>query len=146
LTEVGAELSLLAGYDQVLAGAYFERFTGRTINIHPSLLPAHGGAGMVGLAVHRAVLAAGDGETGVTIHEVTPALDAGPILATGRVPVGPGDDPETLAARVLVEEHRLLVATLARLAAEQPPGMTSARMAAAAPRPGTGHAQEKPHA
>jgi phosphoribosylglycinamide formyltransferase-1 len=115
LTGAGVELALLAGYDQLLRSAYFAAFGGRTINIHPSLLPAHGGAGMVGLAVHRSVLAAGDAVTGVTIHEVTAALDAGPILARATVPVEPDDRAETLAARVLVEEHRLLVATLAAL-------------------------------
>ena len=71
---------------------------------------------MVGIAVHRAVLEAGEAETGVTIHEVTPDLDAGPILSRARVPVMPGDDVNTLAARVLAEEHRLVVATLAKLA------------------------------
>ena len=114
----GVELGLMAGYDQLLHPAYFAAFSGRTINIHPSLLPAHGGAGMLGMAVHRSVLAAGDAETGVTIHEVTAELDGGPIMAQSRVAVLPGDDAATLAARVLVEEHRLLVATLARIAAE----------------------------
>ena len=117
LTDAGIDLCLLAGYDQLLRPSYFAAFSGRTINIHPSLLPAHGGAGMMGLAVHRSVLAAGDVESGVTIHEVTADLDAGPILAQSRVVVLPGDDAEALAARVLVEEHRLLVATLARIAA-----------------------------
>lgn len=117
LEHAGVELALLAGYDQLLRRSYFDAFSGRTINIHPSLLPAHGGPGMVGVAVHRSVLAAGDVETGVTIHEVTADLDAGPILARSRVPVADGDDAETLAARVLVEEHRLLVATLAEISA-----------------------------
>lgn len=112
LTEAGVGLTVLAGYDQLLRPSYFAGFGGRTINIHPSLLPAHGGAGMMGAAVHRAVLAAGDAETGVTIHEVTPELDAGPILAQSRVPVRDGDDVIALAANVLVEEHRLLVETL----------------------------------
>jgi phosphoribosylglycinamide formyltransferase-1 len=116
LNDAAAELCLLAGYDQVLRPSYFEAFRGRTINIHPSLLPQHGGAGMVGLAVHQSVLDAGDEQSGVTIHEVTRDLDAGPILAQAMVPVAPGDSPEALAARVLAEEHRLLVATLARLA------------------------------
>lgn len=110
LTEAGVELAVLAGYDQLLRPSYFAAFDGRTINIHPSLLPAHGG--MSGMAVHRSVLDAGDAETGVTIHEVTPELDAGTVLAQVRVPVLSGDDPGSLAARVLVEEHRLLVATL----------------------------------
>ena len=115
LTGAGVELALLAGYDQLLHAPFFDAFRGLTLNIHPSLLPAHGGAGMMGMAVHRSVLAAGDRETGVTIHEVTPELDAGPILARERVPVLPGDDAESLAARVLAAEHRLLVETLVRL-------------------------------
>ncbi len=115
LTGVGAELAVLAGWDQLLRPSYFAAFGGRTINIHPSLLPAHGGPGMVGLEVHRSVLRSGEMETGATIHEVTPDLDGGPILAQARVPVRPDDDAETLAARVLVEEHRLLVSTLRRI-------------------------------
>jgi phosphoribosylglycinamide formyltransferase-1 len=118
LTEARAGLCLLAGYDQLLRPAYFAAFPGRTINIHPSLLPAHGGPGMMGLEVHRSVLAAGDVESGATVHEVTPELDAGPILAQARVPVLPGDDAESLAARVLVEEHRLVVETVSALLAE----------------------------
>jgi phosphoribosylglycinamide formyltransferase 1 len=115
LTDAGVGLAVLAGYDQLLRPSYFAGFAGRTINIHPSLLPAHGGAGMMGDAVHRAVLDAGDAETGVTIHEVTAELDAGPILAQARVPVQDEDDVDTLAARVLVEEHRLLVETIRSL-------------------------------
>lgn len=120
LTDAGVRLAVLAGYDQLLRPAYFEAFAGRTVNVHPSLLPAHGGPGMMGLAVHRSVLASGDRESGATIHEVTAELDAGPILAQARVPVLAGDDPETLAARVLAEEHRLLVSTLAPLVERDP--------------------------
>ena len=116
LTDAGVDLCLLAGYDQLLRPAYFAAFAGRTINIHPSLLPAHGGAGMMGIAVHRSVLASGEAETGVTIHEVTPELDGGRILSQARVPVAPDDDAEALAARVLAAEHRLLVETLRGLA------------------------------
>lgn len=115
------ELALLAGYDQVLTQAFFDAYRGRTINIHPSLLPAHGGPGMVGAAVHEAVLASGADHTGVTIHEVTPNVDAGPILAQSRVAVRTDDDAESLAARVLAEEHRLLVATLRAMATETKP-------------------------
>jgi phosphoribosylglycinamide formyltransferase 1 len=118
LADTGVELAVLCGYDQLLRPAYFAAFGGRTINIHPSLLPAHGGAGMLGLEVHRSVLAAGDRVTGVTIHEVTADLDAGPTLAQVRLPVLHGDDAESLARRVLAEEHRLLVATLRALHAE----------------------------
>lgn len=119
LESARVELVLLAGYDQVLRPSYFSAYRGRTINIHPSLLPAHGGPGMVGPAVHRSVLDAGDAETGATVHEVTQELDAGPILAQARVHVHPGDDAETLAERVLDTEHRLLVSTLAEVAAER---------------------------
>jgi phosphoribosylglycinamide formyltransferase 1 len=120
LTDAGAELAVLAGYDQRLRPGYFAAFGGRTINIHPSLLPAHGGVGMVGDAVHRSVLATGDQETGCTVHEVTDELDAGPILAQVRVPVLAGDDAHSLAARVLAEEHRLLVETLRGLTGAGP--------------------------
>ena len=120
LSEAGVGLAILAGYDQLLRPSYFAGFGGRTINIHPSLLPAHGGPGMMGVAVHRAVLEAGDAETGVTIHEVTPELDAGPIVAQARVPVRAGDDVEALAVRVLAEEHRLLVRTLRSLLGAEP--------------------------
>lgn len=115
LTRAGVTLAVLAGYDQQLRAPYFAAFDGRTINIHPSLLPAHGGAGMTGLAVHASVLASGELETGVTIHEVTPDLDAGPILALERVSIDAADTVETLAARVLTVEHRLLVATVRSL-------------------------------
>jgi phosphoribosylglycinamide formyltransferase-1 len=131
LREASVGLAVLAGYDQLLRQAYFAAFGGRTINIHPSLLPRHGGRGMMGLAVHRAVLAAGDGETGVTIHEVTPTLDAGPVIARERVAVRPGDTAESLAERVLAVEHRLLVATIASLARDGFPAGASATMAAA---------------
>jgi len=126
--EMGCDLVLLAGYDQLLRSAYFTAYRGPTINIHPSLLPRHGGAGMMGLAVHRSVLAAGDVESGVSIHLVTPDLDAGPILAQARVPVLAGDDAEALARRVLEVEHRLLVDTLANLAAEGLRELASASM------------------
>ena len=115
LGAASVDLALLAGYDQVLSPAYFEAFPGRTLNIHPALLPAHAGRGMLGLAVHASVLDAGDAVTGVSIHEVTQELDAGPVIAQRRVPVLPDDTPETLAARVLVEEHACLVETLAGL-------------------------------
>jgi len=119
LTDAGVELTILAGYDQLLVPSYFEAFGGRTINIHPSLLPSYGGAGMLGLAVHRAVLESGDRETGATVHEVAAELDAGPVLSQIRVAVRPDDDAETLAARVLEAEHALLVATLEQLAASR---------------------------
>lgn len=130
LADAGVAIAVLAGYDQLLRPAYFGAFTGRTVNIHPSLLPAHGGPGMIGMAVHRSVLDAGDRESGATVHEVTAELDAGPILAQVRVPVLPGDDADTLAARVLAEEHPLLVTTLWRLSGDQAPGGRSGTMRA----------------
>jgi phosphoribosylglycinamide formyltransferase-1 len=126
LAESGSDLALLAGYDQVLRPPYFAAFRGRTINIHPSLLPRHGGHGMLGLAVHAAVLAAGEAETGVTIHDVTPVLDAGPTILQVRVPVAAGESATELAERVLEVEHRALVEVLARL---------SGSMTAASPAP-----------
>lgn len=130
LTEAGCELTLLAGYDQLLGSSYFVAFAGRTINIHPSLLPRHGGRGMIGLDVHSAVLAAGDSETGVTIHDVTPLLDAGPAIAQVRVPVREGDTVAELAERVLAVEHQALVEVLAGLSAS----MTDASPAPIHPR------------
>lgn len=117
LEEADCELALLAGYDQRLRPSYFAAFSGRTINIHPSLLPRHGGPGMIGLAVHASVLAAGDAETGVTIHDVTPLLDLGPLVGQVRVAVRPGESAAQLAERVLEVEHRTLVEVLARLSA-----------------------------
>ena len=126
LAEAKCDLALLAGYDQVLRLSFFDSFAGRTINIHPSLLPRHGGPGMVGLSVHAAVLAVGDVETGVTIHDVTPVLDAGPPIVQVRVQVNPGETPADLADRVLEVEHRALVEVLAEL---------SGSMTAASPAP-----------
>ena len=126
--EAGCDLVLLAGYDQILRPSYFASYSGPTINIHPSLLPRHGGSGMMGLAVHRSVLAAGEAESGVSIHLVTPDVDGGPLLAQARVHVRSGDDAEALARRVLAMEHRLLVDTLANLAVGGLSDLASASM------------------
>jgi formyltetrahydrofolate-dependent phosphoribosylglycinamide formyltransferase len=126
--EARCDLVLLAGYDQRLRDPYFAAYHGPTINIHPSLLPRHGGAGMMGLAVHQSVLDAGDVESGVSIHLVTRNLDAGPVLVQVHVPVVAGDDAESLARRVLEVEHRLLVEMLAGLAARGLPDLASASM------------------
>lgn len=92
----------LAGFMRVLSEGFVNHWAGKILNIHPSLLPKY-----KGLNTHARALEAGDHEAGCTVHVVTPALDDGPILAQARVPVLPGDTPDTLAARVLVEEHRL---------------------------------------
>jgi len=106
------ELVVLAGYLKPVPPEVTETWAGRMINIHPALLPAHGGAGMYGLRVHRAVLAAGDSMSGATVHLVTREYDRGPILGRERVPVLPGDTPESLAARVLAVEHQILAAAV----------------------------------
>ena len=123
LQDAACELVLLAGYDQMLHASYFAAFAGRTVNIHPSLLPRHGGPGMIGMAVHAAVLAAGDVETGVTIHDVTPSLDAGPQIVQVRLPVRSGEAVGDLAERVLAVEHQALVTVLAQLSASMTAGL-----------------------
>jgi phosphoribosylglycinamide formyltransferase-1 len=100
-----AECIVLAGFLPILSGKLLEAYAGRMINLHPSLLPKFGGKGMYGIKVHRAVLSAGEAESGCTVHFVTAGVDRGPILLQRRVPVLPGDDPETLADRVRREEH-----------------------------------------
>jgi folate-dependent phosphoribosylglycinamide formyltransferase PurN len=82
------------------------------LNVHPALLPAFGGPGMYGHRVHEAVLASGASESGCTVHLVDEEYDRGAILGQRRVPVLPGDTPDTLAARVLREEHRILPAAV----------------------------------
>lgn len=96
-----------AGYLRILGDAFVERFRGRLLNIHPSLLPKYRG-----LKTHARALEAGDAEHGASVHFVIPELDAGTVIAQARVPVLAGDTPETLAQRVLAQEHPLLVATL----------------------------------
>ena len=106
------DILCLAGFMRVLTGGFTACYQGRMLNIHPSLLPKYRG-----LDTHARALAAGDAEHGCTVHEVTAALDDGPILGQARVKVLPGDTPETLAARVLVQEHALYPAVLRRFAA-----------------------------
>lgn len=96
-----------AGYLRLLSDGFVERFRGRIVNIHPSLLPRYRG-----LRTHARVLAAGDAEHGASVHFVSPELDAGAVVAQAVVPVHGGDTPATLAARVLAVEHPLLVAVL----------------------------------
>lgn len=109
--EAGADIVCLAGFMRVLTAGFVSQFEGRMLNIHPSLLPKY-----KGLHTHARALEAGDAEHGCTVHEVTPRLDDGPVLGQARVPVLPGDTPDTLAARVLVQEHKLYPAVLRRFA------------------------------
>jgi formyltetrahydrofolate-dependent phosphoribosylglycinamide formyltransferase len=111
------DMIVLAGYLKLVPPAVVERYRGRILNIHPALLPAFGGPGMYGHRVHEAVLASGARESGATVHLVDEVYDRGPILAQARVPVLPGDTAETLAARVLAVEHRLLPAVVRAAAA-----------------------------
>jgi phosphoribosylglycinamide formyltransferase-1 len=106
------DIICLAGFMRVLTEGFTRRWQGRMLNIHPSLLPKYRG-----LHTHARALEAGETEAGCTVHEVTAELDDGPLLGQARVPILPGDTPETLAARVLVEEHRLYPAVLRRFAA-----------------------------
>src|SRR5256884_3873920 len=120
----------LAGYLKRIPPAAVARLRWRVINIHPALLPAFGGSGMYGRRVHQAVLASGVALTGATVHYVDEEYDRGPIIAQWPVPVRPDDTPETLAARVLAVEHRLLphvVMELARLGVPERPVRLSAR-------------------
>jgi len=110
ITASGARFIALAGYMRILSEQFVERWRGRMINIHPSLLPNY-----KGLDTHARAIAAGDSHGGCTVHLVTPALDDGPVL--GQIPVAilPGDTPDRLAARVLFAEHQLYARCLARL-------------------------------
>ena len=95
-------LVVLAGFMRILGAPLVERFAGRMLNIHPSLLPKY-----PGLHTHRRVLDTGDAEHGASVHFVTTELDGGPVVLQARVPVLPGDDEAMLAQRVLVQEHRI---------------------------------------
>jgi len=107
----GVEIVCLAGFMRILGPDFVARWSGRLINIHPSLLPAY-----KGLHTHERALADGANVHGCTVHFVTPGLDEGPAILQAQVPVLPGDTPDTLAARVLVEEHRLYPEALRMLA------------------------------
>ncbi|MCU0884536.1 MAG: phosphoribosylglycinamide formyltransferase [Beijerinckiaceae bacterium] len=109
LREHGTEFIALAGFMRVLTDGFVGRWQGRVVNIHPSLLPLYRG-----LDTHARALSAGDAEHGCTVHWVVPELDAGEIIAQSRVPVLPGDDVASLAARVLAAEHALYPPALAK--------------------------------
>jgi phosphoribosylglycinamide formyltransferase 1 len=115
LHAVRPDLLCLAGYMRILSPDFVAAFKGRMLNIHPSLLPKFGGPGMYGIRVHMAVLAAGEKESGATVHWVEEAIDTGAIVAQEKVPVLPGDTPKSLAARVLEVEHRIYPQALRRL-------------------------------
>ena len=112
LQKVQPDILCLAGFMRVLTESFVAPWEGRMLNIHPSLLPKY-----KGLHTHARALEAGDTEHGCTVHLVTPKLDDGPILGQAKVPVFKDDTPDVLAARVLVQEHRLYPAVLRNFAA-----------------------------
>jgi len=105
-----AEVVCLAGFMRILGEDFVNHWAGRMINIHPSLLPAYRG-----LDTHARALADGATVHGCSVHFVTPGLDEGPVILQAEVPVLPGDTPDTLSARVLMQEHRIYPAALAML-------------------------------
>lgn len=105
------DLVVCAGFMRKLTAGFTDKWQGRIINIHPSLLPKY-----KGLDTHARALEAGDSEAGCTVHHVTSQLDSGPIIAQARVPIKAGDTPETLAARVLKAEHEIFPKALASVA------------------------------
>ena len=115
LTKYNVDIIFLAGYLKKLPGKILRWYGGSIYNIHPALLPKFGGKGMYGINVHRAVLEAGEKESGATIHRVEALYDTGKIISQKKVPMCKNDTPETLAERVLAAEHVLIVETLACL-------------------------------
>ena len=115
LRRAEADLVILSGYLRKLGPATLEAFGGRILNIHPALLPGYGGQGMYGRRVHEAVVAAGDRETGATVHLVDDEYDHGAVVAQVRVPVAAGETAESLEQRVMAAEPGLFVETLQRV-------------------------------
>jgi phosphoribosylglycinamide formyltransferase-1 len=111
------DLVILAGYMRILGKRTLTRYQGKIINIHPALLPKHSGPGMYGIRVHQAVLAAGEKETGVTIHLVDSDYDRGAIIAQSTIAILPDDTAESLSNRVLEREHNFLVETIGKIIA-----------------------------
>jgi phosphoribosylglycinamide formyltransferase-1 len=114
LRAAGAELVVLAGFMRILSDGFVRGWEGRLINIHPSLLPAYRGT-----KVHERVIAAGERESGASVHFVVPELDAGPVIAQTKVPVRSDDTVETLSDRILAVEHKLYPDALKLLAGDK---------------------------
>ncbi|MGL4344382.1 MAG: phosphoribosylglycinamide formyltransferase [Cellulosilyticaceae bacterium] len=116
LEESQVDMVVLAGYLKIVPSEMIAKYRGRIINIHPSLLPKFGGKGYYGIRVHEAVLAAGEKESGATVHFVDEGIDTGKTIVQRSVPVLAEDQPSDLAARVLHEvEHRILVEAIGQL-------------------------------
>lgn len=105
----------LAGYMKKLGPMVLKEYNNRILNIHPALLPKHGGKGMYGINVHRSVIDSGDSESGATVHLVNEKYDDGGILSQVVVPIAKNETPESLAAKILVQEHRLYQVTLEKI-------------------------------
>ncbi len=115
----GCDWLCLAGFLRILPGEVLQKFPDRVLNIHPSLLPKFGGKGMYGHHVHEAVLAAGETESGCTVHFVNERYDEGAVLLQKRCPVEPDDSAETLAAKVLKLEHQAFAEALSKVIHER---------------------------
>jgi phosphoribosylglycinamide formyltransferase-1 len=112
IQENKVDLILLVGYMKLIGPKLIAAYKNRILNIHPALLPKYGGKGMYGIHIHEAVIAAGEKETGITIHHANEHYDEGQIIAQCRVPVLEGDTPQVLASRVLKREHTFIVETI----------------------------------
>ncbi len=112
LRATGADYLVLAGFLRLVPLNVIEAYRDRIVNIHPALLPAYGGKGMYGNRVHEAVIAAGESESGITIHRVNERYDDGAVIAQFRCPVLPDDTPATLATRIHTLEHRRFPETI----------------------------------
>lgn len=119
LQENTIDLIVLAGYMKKLPDSVVEKYRGRIVNIHPALLPKHGGEGMYGLNIHKAVLAAGERESGATVHFVEGEYDTGAIIMQKRCEVLPTDTPESLQSRVKELEHTLYPKAIASIILSQ---------------------------
>lgn len=119
ITSYNIDLIVLAGYMKILTETLVNAFKNKIINIHPALLPKFGGKGMYGKRVHEAVLKSGEKESGCTVHFVIPEVDAGPIILQTKVPILDNDTPETLAKRILTQEHKIIVESIKKVLLEQ---------------------------
>jgi len=115
LDDYKTEVIMLAGYLKKMSGKVLQRYHNRVFNIHPALLPKYGGEGMYGIRVHQAVIDAGEKESGITIHRANAAYDEGEIVSQVRIPVLEEDTADTLAAKILKQEHIFIVDVLNKI-------------------------------
>lgn len=115
MRSLGADLIVLAGFLSFIPNEVIDEYPRRIVNIHPSLLPKFGGKGMWGMRVHRAVVEAGEKESGITVHYVSAAVDAGEVIAQFRCPLDPGETPESLADKIHTLEQKHFPEVIDRL-------------------------------